>query len=245
VVEDAPDWRSILARLRERCAPAGFDLAAACRVADYNETVEGALRLSDFGAPQTLALVIGNTRALWQPFVSALRNDASLLASADPLDRYTEQIIGGAVSALGLRAELRWAHDVGPGLVAIQRLAEVAGLALLSPGHLSVHPVYGPWIALRAAISFDVPGPTERAVPLEPPCNACGAGCLPAFERARASLLAPGGGDWHAWLACRDACPLGREHRYDDAQIAYHYGKNRDLLLRLVAEEPSDYNAAP
>lgn len=240
MVDDAPDWRRILARLRERCAPAGFDLAAACRVGAYNEIVDGSLRLSDFGAPEQLAIVVGNTRALWQPFVSALRSDAVLLASADPLNRYTEQIIGDAVSALGLRAELRWAHDVGPGLVAIQRLAEVAGLARLSPGHLSVHPVYGPWIALRAAISFDLPGPAEQSVLFAPPCDACGAACLPAFERARASLLEPGGGDWQPWLACRDACPLGREHRYDDDQIAYHYGKKRDVLLRLVSEDSSD-----
>jgi cyanocobalamin reductase (cyanide-eliminating) / alkylcobalamin dealkylase len=35
---------------------------------------------------------------------------------------------------------------------------------------------------------------------------------------------------WRAWLAVRDACPVGREHRYGDDQIAYHYAKRRDAL---------------
>lgn len=237
---DDPNWRVVLARLLEQCAPAGFDLTGACRVGAYNRSVAGALRLSDFGAPGHLAVVMGNSRALWRPFIAALRSDPSLLASADPLDRYTERIIGGAVKRLGLRAELRWAHDRGPGLVAIQRLAEIAGLAPISPGHLSVHPVYGPWLALRAAITFDVLGPAETSVPFEQVCDACVHACAPAFERALASLGEPGGGDWRGWLACRDACPLGREHRYDDEQIAYHYTKDRSILQRLASCDPSD-----
>jgi methylmalonic aciduria homocystinuria type C protein len=233
------DWQRIVLRLHEQCAPAGFDLAGACRVGSYNRAVEGVLRLSDFGTPDHLAVVVGNSRALWQPFVAALRSDPSLCASADPLDRYTERVIGGAVATLGLRAELRWAHDVGPGLIAIQRLAQLAGLAQLSPGHLSVHPVHGPWIALRAAITFDVLGPAEISVPSEQVCNACAGACAPAFERALASLAEPGGGDWRSWLACRDACPVGREQRYDDDQIAYHYTKDRSILQRLASRDPS------
>jgi methylmalonic aciduria homocystinuria type C protein len=28
---------------------------------------------------------------------------------------------------------------------------------------------------------------------------------------------------WRLWLAVRDACPVGREHRYSDEQIRFHY----------------------
>jgi hypothetical protein len=35
---------------------------------------------------------------------------------------------------------------------------------------------------------------------------------------------------WHAWLAVRDACPVGRAHRYDDDQLRYHYAGERDAL---------------
>jgi hypothetical protein len=33
------------------------------------------------------------------------------------------------------------------------------------------------------------------------------------------------------WLAVRDACPLGREHRYGDEQLAFHMGIERAALL--------------
>jgi len=33
----------------------------------------------------------------------------------------------------------------------------------------------------------------------------------------------PRGEEWRAWLAVRDACPLGRAHRYTEPQVLYHY----------------------
>ena len=42
-------------------------------------------------------------------------------------------------------------------------MAQVTGFAYLTPSYLSVHPVFGPWFALRAAVSVnclaeEVPG---------------------------------------------------------------------------------------
>jgi methylmalonic aciduria homocystinuria type C protein len=112
--------------------------------------------------------------------------------------------------------------------VAIQRLAHVAGLAWLSPSHLCVHPDFGPWIALRAAIVLDLAAPT-RPVPLDPPCD-CASACLPLLDAALAAGEATSAGvveHWHRWVAMRDACPVGRAHRYSDEQIAYHYAGER------------------
>jgi hypothetical protein len=33
-----------------------------------------------------------------------------------------------------------------------------------------------------------------------------------------------------AWLAVRDACPVGREHRFPEAMIRYGYTKDRGAL---------------
>lgn len=33
-----------------------------------------------------------------------------------------------------------------------------------------------------------------------------------------------------SWIAVRDACPIGREHRYPEDQLRYHYTKDRSLL---------------
>jgi len=244
VLEQEPALaRRVVEQLRRDCAEAGFDLVQPLQVGWYNGLVTGTLRLEDFGSASNLAIVVGNTRALWPKFLRALRLEPELLAAAHPLHAYTEQSISRAVALLGVPASLRWSHAGGPGLVAMQRLAHAAGLAYLAESQLSVHPVYGPWIALRAALSFALPGPPGPAPQLHHPCGACGARCRPAFERALlASQQGPLGvavePTWRLWLACRDACPTGREHRYDEAQIRYHYLKDRQQLRAACAALP-------
>ena len=53
-------------------------------------------------------------------------------------------------------------------------------------------------------------------------------------EHAQALAASPAGDPvaehWRAWLAVRDACPLGREHRYPEALIHYVYTKDRAVL---------------
>jgi methylmalonic aciduria homocystinuria type C protein len=55
---------------------------------------------------------------------------------------------------------------------------------------------------------------------------------MPPFERARDAQVGREGisDTWPLWLAVRDACPIGRAHRYDDAQIRYHYARDRSAL---------------
>jgi cyanocobalamin reductase (cyanide-eliminating) / alkylcobalamin dealkylase len=224
-----------IAELRRGCEAAGFDLVQPLQVGWYNAIVSGSLRLEDFGSSTHLAVVIGNTRALWPKFLAALRADAALLASPHPLYRYTELAISAACAGLPQPLSLRWSHAGGSGLVAMQRLAHVAGLAYLSESQLSVHAAHGPWIGLRAAVSFALPGPSGPPPQLPHPCGSCAGQCRPAFEQALAATsaaLTEAGvqHNWQLWLACRDACPTGRAQRYDEAQIRYHYLKDRQQL---------------
>jgi methylmalonic aciduria homocystinuria type C protein len=197
----------------EELARRGLDLAAELATADYNAEVDEGLRLPDFGRARARAIVVGNTRALWPEFLASGKR---------LLDDYVMEAVRAAIG--GARAEVRWAHDV-PATVAIQRAAAVAGLAYLAPSHLCVHPVYGPWIALRAVIVLDEDGP-PRAPAIAPPCD-CARGCGPALERALAAGEPRSTEElrerWRLWLAVRDACPVGREHRYGDDQILFHY----------------------
>jgi methylmalonic aciduria homocystinuria type C protein len=235
--------RWVIDQLRPTCAEAGFDLVQPLQVGWYNDLVTGTLKLEDFGSASHLAIVVGNTRALWPRFLRALRRQPELLAAPHPLQSYTEQSISHAVSLLGLPVSVRWSHTGGTGLVAMQRLAQAAGLAYLAESQLSVHPTYGPWIALRAALSCAVPGPSGPAPELRHPCGGCGTRCRPAFERALQASQGSAGVSveptWRLWLACRDACPTGREHRYDEAQILYHYLKDRNQLRQACAALPS------
>ena len=233
-------WAEITAELRVRCAPAGLDLVQPFAAVWYNASIDAAFRLPDFGRGRALGLLIGNTRALWGPFVEDLRARPALLDDADPLDRYATGVITRALEPLSVRWLLRGASEPPPRRVGMQRLAQVSGLAHLAPSNLCVHPVFGPWIGLRAAVVIDVDGPEGEAVEPPSPCDDCAERCVSAFERAMTASgnRARDQGDiersWSLWLAVRDACPVGREHRYGEEQIRYHYTKDREILRRAV-----------
>lgn len=162
-----------------------------------------------------LGILIGNTRALWPPFSAALR-DPALAAQPDPLDHYTEQVIDAAFSG----ARLYYGHRRYEGaFLPLQRLAAATGLGALAPNHLVIHPVYGPWFALRAVAVVDGEPPARGPIP-QPCC--CDASCSASFTRAQQSK------DWRDWLFVRDSCSL-RTWRYSEEQIHYHYSRLFDL----------------
>lgn len=224
---------------RRACGQLGFDLVQPLRVRWYNEAVSSELRLDELGNPDHCAYVVGNSRALWPIFLAARSSSSVLQASENPLDDYTAQSISKVLSALQVEYSVRWAHQGGHRTVAMQRLAEVAGLAYTAPSYLSIHAQLGPWLGLRAAVVVALPGPSGSAPSLASPCNSCRHSCEPALREAlRVSQLVPGSrldqasieANFPYWLRCREACPIGKEFRYSDAQIRYHYLKDRSAL---------------
>lgn len=167
-----------------------------------------------------LGYVVGNTRVLWATFLAARRADPELAASANPIDLYTEKVLAKVPGARCVFVHRRYAA----GYLPFQRIAAAAGLATVAPSNLAIHPVYGPWFALRAIVL--VAGePVTRLLP-RAACE-CATSCTHAFERA---CVATGPDAWRAWLAVRDACRIGREHRYREDQLAYHYTKDLRIL---------------
>jgi methylmalonic aciduria homocystinuria type C protein len=230
---DAPDAPGPLAVLAARARVAGFDLAASLAL-DARDAP-----LPTFGRARTLAVVIGNTRALWPRFIAAFAADPALANDPDPLDRYTERSLAPLAPA---PAAIYFAHRryVAPGgadgWVPIQRLAERAGLAVVAPSGLAVHPIFGPWIALRALVVLDAaPPPPAAAPPVRKPCD-CEHGCAPARAvLARAGdPFDPSSETWRMWAAVRLACPAGREHQYPADQLRYHYTRDLSLLRRAA-----------
>ena len=203
----------------------GLDLTATTTAQQYNPLVDEPFRLPDYGRSSTLVLVIGNTKALW-PHITKVWDEPDY--AADPVDTYCDQAIERAIAAVDVSYDLRLYHEAPPRRIAMQRLAQVAGLAGLSESHLCVHPEFGPWIALRAAVVFDTDG--EASTPASVPCD-CAVGCQPALTAALDAGEPKTGTDvatnWHAWLAVRDACPVGQSHRYSAQQIRYHYTEEK------------------
>ena len=167
------------------------------------------LALPRLDAP--VGILVGNTRACWPRFAAALRADSTLRADPEPIDRFTEQAFAGQRALFAHRP-----YDGG--FLPFQRIAVAAGLGTLSTSRLVIHPIYGPWFALRAIVLTE--GVVVEAAAPTPPCT-CGTPCIDAFARATAT------GRWQDWVAVRDACPVGRAYRYDEPQLRYHYRKDR------------------
>jgi len=228
-----------IATLRAACEVSGLDIVHPFRLDWFNDAAPPALRLPDGGRPRALGVVVANTRRLWPVFTRALGDDGAWQGDENPLDAYVERAITRAAEQSFREAHrIFFAHHMMPAPIAVQRIAHASGLAHLSPSRLSVHPRFGPWLALRAVIVVDVEGPPDPAPRAPDPCTPCQKPCIAALEHAMASTDATRPGDverqWELWVNVRDVCPEGRAERYDDDQVRYHYAKDRAFLLRLV-----------
>jgi methylmalonic aciduria homocystinuria type C protein len=222
-----------LGDLRRELAACGLDLVQPFDAAWYNDDVaevEGLSCLPTFGRSSAAALLIGSTRAFWPVFVERLRADPELQASEHPIDTFVVRSIEGALASVPVPHQVHFGHRRAPVLVSMLRAAEASGLGQLGPAHLAVHPQHGPWFAMRAVVVFDRPADdwlSSRVRPRVRPCAGCAAPCVGALGRAVRGE-AP-------WVAVRDACPVGRDSRYGETQVRYHYENDVAWLRRVTA----------
>ncbi len=212
------------------CA-AGFNALGVLEARSYDALVPPGFRLDLLFPLARSALVLGaGGRALFDAF----ERSPEAAFTQDPLDSYTRRIAnqGAAWPGLGAARALfafESREGVFPDFVA---LGHAAGLGAPSRLGLLLHPVYGPWLSLRAAILC------ERALTPTPalagfaPCDGCPAPCATGCH---GEALAGARFDTAACLttrlrepACkarcdaRRACVLGRAHVYREHAEAYH-----------------------
>lgn len=182
-----------------------------------------------------LALLITNGIELWPKFVQGYRTSNALRAASNPLDAWIETTVSALLEPITECVHVYYSHRrYGGGFLPLTRIAEVCGYAATAPCHLAVRHDVGPWLALRALVLLDVEAPATTNAPLSP-CASCAAPCRPLFEHAlagephgaRLNDIAP---RWKTWLAVRDSCPIGRNARYSNEQIEYHYTRRRSIL---------------
>jgi hypothetical protein len=238
---DAPSCTSIVARALDGT---GINLVASCGIDAYDRRAPRGFR-SETLMPRARGLVVVGSagRELWD----ALRHSAEdgvWWERANPLDDHVARMLDRVDMALA-RARIGSRRfeprlDESPSdRLDFRALGELTGLGSMGPFGLVIHPVHGPWWALRGAWLLDVPVDEPSTHPA--PCSGCRAPCL-GPTRPEGILLAT--------AAVRGRCVVGQASRYSDEQIAYHYDREETVaLLRSVAPprapETEDGGRAP
>ena len=151
---------STLDEIRRAAAPHGLNLVAATPVARYDARVKEISRASALDRDARSIVVIGNGGgALWASLKSHAARNPGWWNRENPLDDFTREVVERDIAA-PLRASGARCTTVypfmsnGPTLSFIE-LGKVAGIAGPSILGVTVHPLYGPWIAFRAALLLD------------------------------------------------------------------------------------------
>jgi epoxyqueuosine reductase len=231
---------SILQALRDAAAPHGLNLVAATPVERYDRAVAEISRAAPIDPRARSIVVIGNGGgALWHALSAHAARNPGWWKRENPLDDFTREVVerdvGAAVRASGARFTIMYPFMNGNRMLNFIELGKVAGIAGPSILGVTVHPVYGPWIAFRAALLIDdeIDSPGD-ALGFDP-CPQCTARtCIPACPAGAVSIDA--GWDIPRCLThrveveqdcaprchARAGCVLGPERRYPDDELAYH-----------------------
>lgn len=230
---------ALLESIRAAVAKHGLNLVSAIPVERYDSAVT-AMRASEIAPWASSIVVIANGGgAFWRALKRHAATNPGWWTRGNPLDDFTHQAVEREVSSAartsGARYEIVYPFMSNGRTLNFIELGKAAGLAGPSILGVTVHPVYGPWIAFRAAVLIDqlIDSPGE-ALGFDP-CPGCTTrSCIPACPVSAVSF--PAGWDIPRCLAhrvevehdcaprchARVGCVLGPEHRYPDDELAYH-----------------------
>jgi hypothetical protein len=231
----------LLQAIKEALTPHGLNLIGTTTIAAYEALVPTQYHVAALLPQAKTLVVIGNGGGeFWAGFRAYCdARPGYLQERTHPLDGYTVEVIEGALApALGRSGAVY--HYLYPFRfftepVSFMHLARAAGLAGPSILGIVIHPVYGPWLALRAALLIDRELYAPPAAPGFDPCPACAeracmAACpanavsidqgwdIPACVRHRLRVE----GDCLDRCHARYDCVYGREHRYPPDELRYH-----------------------
>jgi hypothetical protein len=226
---------AVLAALERALGDCGLNVVAPIAAAAFDAACAPVSTLTLDGllaGARAAALVGSGGRGFFERFAAGSPEASD--GAPHPLDRFTKRVADAAaadaLASLGVAHATYFPFDWAEPRIPFQRLGRAAGLGGPGPLGLQIHPVYGPWWAYRALVIVD------RALPSRPPvgdgCAGCAAPCVaacPAHAVARTGFAV---GACHARrlaaepcrLSCaaRIACIRGPEHRYADAELAFH-----------------------
>ena len=190
---------------------------------------DGVPPLAD-GRPTRTLVMVGNAGPeMWRAFAASPEHDSA----PDPLNRWSERVIGAVAAELGAEALFPFG---GPPYLPFIAWAKRAEAVAESPLGILIHPDYGLWHAYRGALAFaeavDLAPRDQRPRPCdtcaERPClSACPVGAFTetGYDVAACTghISAPAGIDcMERACGARRACPVGRGYIYEPAQARFH-----------------------
>jgi epoxyqueuosine reductase len=222
-------------------APHGLNLIGTATVAAYETLVPSQYHVVSLLPQAKTLVVIGNGgREFWAGFQAYCHVRPGYLQEHEhPLDDYTVETIENALALCLQRSDAVYRYlypfRFWTEPVSFMHLARAAGLAGPSILGVVIHPEYGPWLALRAALLIDQDLYAPPTAPDFDPCptcreRACMAACpatavsaekgwdIPACVRHR--LHSPG--DCTNRCHARYDCVYGRAYRYPPDELQYH-----------------------
>ncbi len=207
-----------LAKIEQTCNAVGLSVFGAFHPTPADNAPEGC---------KTLFLLGPHEPGFWQNITSSPE-----YGDADPVDRWSERVIGDLAQDLGAAALFPFG---GPPYQPFVSWALRTGRVWQSPVSLMVHDVAGLFLSFRGALAFEV----EITLPDHPgasPCDTCDA--KPCLMACPAGALTPERYDvvaCHAWLdmpqgqeclsgGClvRRACPASQTYGRLAEQSAHH-----------------------
>jgi ferredoxin len=209
-----------LASVTAALAPLGFSLRGGF-VADDQVPA-----LADGAACRTVLMIGSHGPAMWRRF------QEERPAGANPLDAWTRSVLEPVARRVG--ADIRFPFDRP--FLPFQQWLMRAEPCHSSPLGIVIHPVFGLWHGIRAALLLADDIALAPVIPTPSPCDSCrDRPCLTACPVGAFSgqvydvpgclghLSRPEGEDCRA-LGCRArrACPVGAAFRPEPAQARFH-----------------------
>jgi epoxyqueuosine reductase QueG len=221
----------------------GLNLIAALPAERYELAAAPGYRASTIYPGCRTIVVLGNGGPyFWHAFKAYAAGNAGWFERDNPLDDFTREVVEKQIvmpiQAAGVECITVYPFgSTGPTLNFMQ-LATLAGLAGPSIIGVVVHPVFGPWIAFRAALLLDCEIDRPGEAGGFDPCPACSVrSCIGACPASAVSF--PAGWNIPQCLAhrveahpdcaerchARVACVLSPDQRYPDDELAYHQAR--------------------
>ena len=186
----------------------------------------------------TVVLVGNAGSAMWEAFMPHIDDERN------PLDRWTKRVIDPIAEKFGARA----IYPFGPETTPFQRWALRAETVFSSPLGILIHPEYGLWHAYRGALLFSEQLDLSARSNALSPCDSCAAKpCLSAcpvgafngtaYDVAACASHLTSSEQTCLSIGCiaRNACPIGAEWRYPEAQVRFHMAAFSRSVTRYTA----------